>query len=126
MEAKDVVQKAYDLFGSGDMESFMNEIVHDDMTLTFPGDTTKHPLAGVHQGKESCMANFAKIPENWNNFTVKPISMISEGNKVFAIVKGSADGMDTLFGHYFEIEDNKTKTMMTFDDTLSMVNSISK
>ena len=52
--------------------------------------------------------------------------MISEGNKVFAIVKGSADGMDTLFGHYFEIEDNKTKTMMTFDDTLSMVNSISK
>ena len=34
MEAKDVVQKAYDLFGSGDMESFMNEIVHDDMTWT--------------------------------------------------------------------------------------------
>jgi ketosteroid isomerase-like protein len=126
MEAKEIVQKAYDLFGSGDMESFMNEIVHEDMTWTFPGDESKHPLAGVHQGKESCMANFAKIPENWNNFTVKPISMISEGNKVFAIIKGTADGMDTLFGHYFEIEDNKTKVMMTFDDTLSAFNAMIK
>ena len=119
MEAKEVVQRAYDLFGAGDMEGFMNEIVHDDVTWTFSGEEGKHPLVGVHQGKANYMANMAKIPEYWNNFTVKPISMISEGNKVFVIIKGTADGMDTLFGHYFEIEDNKTKVMMTFDDTLS-------
>ena len=47
MEAKEVVQRAYDLFGAGDMEGFMNEIVHDDVTWTFSGEEGKHPLVGV-------------------------------------------------------------------------------
>ena len=34
MEAKEIVQKAYDLFGSGDMESFMNDIIHEDKVWT--------------------------------------------------------------------------------------------
>ena len=28
--------------------------------------------------------------------------MISEGNKVFVKCRAKADGMDTIFGHYFE------------------------
>ena len=68
----------------------------------------------------------SKIPEYWNNFSVKPVSMISEGNKVFAIVKGTAEGMDTMFGHYFEVEDDKMKVMMTFDDTLTAFNATIK
>ena len=67
-----------------------------------------------------------KIPEYWNNFMVKPVSMISEGNKVFAIVKGTAEGMDTMFGHYFEVEDERMKVMMTFDDTLTAYNAMTK
>ena len=126
MEAKEVVQKGYDLFGAGEMEEFFNNIVHDEITWTFPGDEGKHPLAGVHQGKESFIANMSKIPEYWNNFSVKPVSMISEGNKVFAIVKGTAEGMDTMFGHYFEVEDDKMKVMMTFDDTLTAFNATTK
>jgi len=55
------------------------------------------------------------------------MDMISEGNKVFVRVKATADGMDTIFGHYFEVNDNgKMTTMMTFDDTLSMFNSMKK
>ena len=57
---------------------------------------------------------------------IKPVSMISEGNKVFAIVKGTAEGMDTMFGHYFEVEDDKMKVMMTFDDTLTAFNATIK
>ena len=105
-------------------ESFMNEIMHDDITWTFPGVEGKHPMSGVYKGKADCMSNFAKIPEAWNEFSVKPISMISEGNKVFVIVKGTAQGMDTLFGHYFEVEDGKMKVMMTFDDTLTAFNAM--
>ena len=48
MDVKEVVQRGYDLFGSGDMETFFGEIVHDDITWTFPGEEGKHPLAGVH------------------------------------------------------------------------------
>jgi hypothetical protein len=39
MEAKEVVQKGYDLFGAGDMETFFGEIVHNDNVLL--GDTCK-------------------------------------------------------------------------------------
>ena len=53
--------------------------------------------------------------------------MIAEGNKVFVRAKATADGMDTMFGHYFEIGENgKMLTMMTFDDTLSMFNAMKK
>ena len=47
MDAKVVVQRGYDLFGSGDMETFFGEVVHNDITWTFPGEVGKHPLAAV-------------------------------------------------------------------------------
>ena len=72
MDVKEVVQRGYDLFGSGDMETFFGEIVHDDITWTFPGEEGKHPLAGVHKGKENFIANMSKIPEYWDNFMVTP------------------------------------------------------
>ena len=53
--------------------------------------------------------------------------MISEGNKVFARVHATADNLDTMFGHYFEVSDEgKTKVIMTFYYTLSMYNSMKK
>ena len=55
--------------------------------------------------------------------------MISEGNKVFVKCefKATADNMNTMFGHYFEVaDDGKIKVMMTYDDTLSMFNAMKK
>ena len=73
------------------------------------------------------MATMSKIPTTWPNFSLKVIDMISEGNKVFARVHATADNMDTMFGHYFEVTDEgKTKVMMTFDDTLSQFNAMKK
>jgi hypothetical protein len=73
------------------------------------------------------MAAMSKIPSLWPNFHLKILDMISEGNKVFVRAKATADGMDTMFGHYFEIGENgKMLTMMTFDDTLSMFNAMKK
>ena len=126
MDAKAITKKGYELFNSGDMQTFFTDIVHDDITWTFPGEAGKHPLAGVHKGKENFIANMTKIPEYWNNFMVTPQAMISEGNKVFVLVKGTAEGMDTMFGHYFEVEDNQMKVMMTFDDTLTAYDAMIK
>ena len=53
--------------------------------------------------------------------------MISEGNKVFVKCTGKASGMDTMFGHFFEVADNgKISSMTTYDDTLSMFNAMKK
>ena len=80
---------------------FFKELVDENTTWTFPGKEGVHPLSGVHKGPQAMMGAFSKIPEKWSNFKVEPIDMISEGNKVFVRVKGSADGMETMFGHYF-------------------------
>ena len=123
MDAKEIVKKGYEFFGKGDMESFMN-MIHDDVVWVYPGD--KHPMSGTHKGKEAFMKNMTQVPNLFSNFHVLPQSMISEGDKVFVNAKATADGMETIFGHYFEIKDGKMSMFMAFDDTLSMYNAIKK
>jgi len=123
MNVKDIVKRGYELFEKGDMETFFGEIIDENCVWTFPG--TKHPLSGVHKGKNAMMQNMGKIPVLWENFHVVPDFMISEGNKVFCKANATAVGMETIFGHYFEVNDEgKLVTFMTFDDTLSMFNAM--
>ena len=123
MDAKQVVARAYELFGNGEMEAW-TETIDDNVVFTLPGD--KHPFSGVYKGKHAMLDLFAKIPGAWDNFHVEPEFMISEGNKVFVKCRAKADGMDTIFGHYFEITDGKMSMFMAFDDTLSSANAIKK
>ena len=123
MNYKEISQKGYALFNAGDLETFFNEFVDDNITWTFPGD--KHPLSGTHKGKQAMMEQMAKIPGLWDNFSVEAEFMIAEGNKVFTKCNAKADGMDTIFGHYAEYSDEgKLKFFLTFDDTLSMFNAM--
>ena len=120
MNAKDTVSKGYDCFNKGDIETFFNELIHDDCVWTLPGLPGKHPLSGVHKGKQAMIEGFSKIPTLWENFQVTPLDMISEGNKVFVRCSGKATGMDTIFGHYYEVtDDGKISVMTTYDDTLT-------
>ena len=122
MDAKEYIAKGYELFAKGDMVAYFDTI-DDDIVFTFPGDS--HPFSGVYKGKKAMMELLAKIPGSWNNFSVEPEFMISEGNKVFVKVTAKADGMDTIFGHYFEINDEgKTIVFTAHDDTLSSKNAM--
>ena len=122
MDAKQVVARAYELFGNGEMEAW-TETIDDNVVFTLPGD--KHPFSGIYEGKQAMLELFAKIPESWNNFHVEPEFMISEGNKVFVKCRAKADGMNTIFGHYFEINDEwKTVVFTAHDDTLSSYNAM--
>ena len=122
MDSKAIVQKGYDLFGKGDMEGFM-DLVHDDFIWIYPGD--KHPFSGTHN-KEGFQQQLMKTPELWTNFKVTIESMISEGDKVFVNAKATAEGMDTIFGHYMEVKDDKLSKFIAYDDTLSMFNAMKK
>lgn len=122
MDAKEYIAKGYELFAKGDMVAYFDTI-DDDIVFTLPGDS--HPFSGVYKGKKAMMELFAKIPGSWNNFSVEPEFMISEGNKVFVKVIAKAEGMDTIFGHYFEINDEgKTIVFTAHDDTLSSKNAM--
>ncbi len=122
MDAKEYIAKGYELFAKGDMVAYFDTI-DDDIVFTLPGDS--HPFSGVYKGKKAMMELFSKIPGSWNNFSVEPEFMISEGNKVFVKVIAKADGMDTIFGHYFEVNDEgKTVVFTAHDDTLSSKNAM--
>ena len=122
MDAKEYIAKGYELFAKGDMVAYFDTI-DDDIVFTLPGDS--HPFSGVYKGKKAMMELFAKIPGSWNNFSVEPEFMISEGNRVFVKVIAKADGMDTIFGHYFEVNDEgKTIVFTAHDDTLSSKNAM--
>ena len=122
MDAKEYIAKGYELFAKGDMQAYFDTI-DDDIVFTLPGDS--HPFSGVYKGKKAMMEVLAKIPESWNNFSVEPEFMISEGNKVFVKVIAKADGMNTIFGHYFEVNDEgKTIVFTAHDDTLSSKNAM--
>tara|TARA_Y100001980_G_C14542116_1_gene320355 strand:+ start:556 stop:927 length:372 start_codon:yes stop_codon:yes gene_type:complete len=122
MDAKEYIAKGYELFAKGDMAAYFDTI-DDHIVFTLPGDS--HPFSGVYKGKKAMMELFAKIPGSWNNFSVEPEFMISEGNKVFVKVIAKADGMDTIFGHYFEINnEGKTIVFTAHDDTLSSKNAM--
>ena len=82
MDVKEQTRKAYELFTKGDMETFFNEMIDDNIVWTFPGKEGVHPLSGVHKGKQAMMATMSKIPSLWPNFHLKILDMISEGNKV--------------------------------------------
>ena len=47
MNAKDTVSKGYDCFSKGDMETFFNEVIHDDCVWTHPGEQGKNQLKKV-------------------------------------------------------------------------------
>tara|TARA_B100000989_G_C19510314_1_gene458658 strand:- start:1456 stop:1827 length:372 start_codon:yes stop_codon:yes gene_type:complete len=122
MEAKQVIPRAYKLFSDGEMEAW-TETNDDNVIFTMPGD--KHPFSGVCEGKQAMLELFAKIPVAWYNFNVEPVFMISEGNKVFVKCHAKADGIDTIFGHYFEINnEGKTVVFTSHDDTLSSYNAM--
>ena len=97
MDVKERTRKAYELFGKGDMETFFNEMIDDNIVWTFPGKEGVHPLSGVHKGKQAMMAAMSKIPAIWPNFHLKILDMISEGNKVFVRVHATADNICLLY-----------------------------
>jgi len=68
MNAKDTVSKGYDCFSKGDMETFFNEVIHDDCVWTHPGVPGKHPLSRVHNGKQAMMERFSKFQQCGKTF----------------------------------------------------------
>ena len=91
MDVKEQTRKAYELFGKGDMETFFNEMIDDNIVWTFPGKEGVHPLSGVHKGKQAMMAAMSKIPSLWPNFHLKILDMISEGNNCLLYTSDAAD-----------------------------------
>ena len=116
MTPKEVVQKGYDCFTSGDMETFVG-LFHDDCVITMNG---MHKFSGTYHGINEFMGVLAQIPSHFDNFSVKVTNMISEGDQVSTQLDATADSLEAKFGHFHKLQDGKIKEFWIYDDSQKM------
>ena len=120
MTPKEVVQKGYDCFNSGDMETFVG-LFHEDCTCTING---MHKFSGTYNGINEFMGALAMIPTHYDNFAVTVTNMISDGDQVFTQLDGKADSMEGKFGHFHKLGDGKIKEFWVYDDSQKMAHAM--
>lgn len=120
MTSKEVVQKGYDCFASGDMETFV-KLFHEDCTVTING---MHKFSGTCNGINEFMVLLELIPSHYQNFSLTVTNMISEGDHVATQLNASADGMEAKFGHFHKIEGGKIKEFWAYDDSQKMAHAM--
>ena len=114
MTPKEIVQKAYDCFSTGDMALFKT-LFSDSAIIKNNG---MHKFSGTYHGAEDFINNLlVHIPSHFVNFQAETVQMISEGNHVFSMLHATADGMDADFGHFFKVENEKITEWHVFDDS---------
>ncbi|MEC8473682.1 MAG: nuclear transport factor 2 family protein, partial [Planctomycetota bacterium] len=64
------------------------------------------------------------MPQLFENFSVEPIEMINDGNKVFVRASVKATGMEFEAGHFFVIEDEKIAEFYVYDDSQKMAHTM--
>ena len=120
MTPKVIVEKGYDCFASGDMETFVG-LFHEDCTCTING---MHKFSGTYNGINEFMCTLALIPTHYDNFAVTVTNMISDGDQVFTQLDGKADGMEGKFGHFHKLVDGKIKEFWVYDDSQKMAHAM--
>ena len=120
MAPKEVIQKAYDCFATGDMETLAS-LYHEDCTITING---MHKLSGTYNSIGEFMNILALIPSHYDNFSLTVVNMISEGDHVATLLDASADGMAAKFGHFFKVEAGKIKEFWICDDSQKMAHAM--
>ena len=110
-ENKELVQRGYDAFAAGDMETLMG-LLDDDIEWVQPGDST---ISGTFHGKTEVMEHFQRLAEKAPTVTVK--RLIAEGDTVVAITDVSAEGQTGEDADVMTIRDGKTVRMEIHGDT---------
>ena len=115
MTPKEVMEKTYECFASGDMETFQ-KLHTEDCVFTMNG---AHQLSGTYNGMADFMERMiSQIPSIFPlNFSLVNEWMIAEGNKVFTHAKATGDGLDAYFGFASEIEGDKIKKITIYADS---------
>lgn len=110
-ENKELVQKGYDAFAAGDIESVMG-LFDDDIEWVQPGDSA---ISGTFHGKAEVMEHLGRLAEKALTVTVK--KLIADGDTVVAITDVTAEGQTGEDADVMTIRDGKTVRMEVHGDT---------
>lgn len=108
---KDIIQRGYEAFSAGDMETVMN-LFDDDIEWVQPGASA---VSGTFHGKTEVMEQFGRLAEK--GLTVKLNRLIAEGDTVVAITEVSPGGESGEDADVFTLRDGKTVRAEIHGDT---------
>ena len=121
MNNTEIVKKAYQCFGSGDIEGLLN-CFSDDIAWETP-KVDNAAYSGARRGKEAVGEFFEMLAESETFTKFEPTEFIAEGDKV--VVLGSSEAnvnatgktFSTEWVHVMTVRDGKVTGFKEFFDT---------
>jgi ketosteroid isomerase-like protein len=113
-ENKELIEKGYAAFASGDVQSVM-DLFDDDVEWVQPGASA---VSGAFHGKAEVMEYMGRLAER--SLSVKLKRLIAEGDTVVAITDVTVDGETGEDADVFTIRNGKTIRAEMHGDTALM------
>ena len=120
MNNTEIVQKAYECFGSGDIPGLL-ELLSDDIGWTIP-KVENAPFAGARQGKPAVGEFFSLLAANEDITHFVPKEFIAQNDKVVvlgestATVRSTGKTYSTDWVHIFTVNDGIVTNFLEFFD----------
>lgn len=106
-ENKQLIQRGYEAFASGDLETVMN-LFDDDIEWVQPGESA---VSGTFHGKTEVMEYLGRLAEK--SLTVKLDRLIAEGDTVVALTEVTVGGQTGRDADVFTIRNGQTVIAVT-------------
>lgn len=125
-----IVQSAYEKFGSGDIPGMLS-LLSDDISWTVP-EIENASFAGNRRGSDAVGEFFAQLDESENITRFEPLEFIVEGDKVVVIgesaatVKSTGKNFETDWVHIFHLHDGKITSFHEFFDNAAATRAYQK
>jgi uncharacterized protein len=120
-ENTDTMQKGYDAFARGDMDT-IRSIWTDDIEWQGP-DYEPLPQSGRFNGPDAIFGMFGELPQHWEEFEVTPDEFVEDGDTVVALghvsgrAKSSGEQVKVPFAHVWRMQNGKASRVQVLEDT---------
>jgi ketosteroid isomerase-like protein len=124
MNNTEIVQEAYNRFGTGDIDGLM-EVFSEDIKWTIP-EVNGSPFNSVTTGREDVREFFGTLSETEEFTKFEPGEFITEGDKVVVLghstgnIKTTGRNFESDWVHIFTVSDGKITNFLEFFDNAAM------
>lgn len=111
-----VVQKMYDCFNRGDMETIKQEVFAPDIVWNLPG---RHPLSGTKHGADEVLAFFGQLGKAGIRVDLMGLDQWNE-DTVVEVHRGHTQGevngakLDAINCTHYQVVDGKIKNVQVY------------
>lgn len=121
MSNLEVVQRAYEAFGRGEIEAVVEAL--DPQIEWMEGDVDGLPYAGTHHGVDAVVNNvFAQMPTTYDSFAMVPKEWVDGGDTIVMLgeITSQKDGREATqrVAQVWTMRDGRAVKFESFQDTL--------